>query len=344
MAESCASCAASRAARSRPGQIVGAHRRRRMISGPFDIAGSAPGLSRAAAVARRTSPREALERIAAYPDPAVWITRVPEDDVLARAKALTRKGQMRALPLYGVPFAVKDNIDCAGLPTTAGCPAFAYTPAENAARRRAAARGGRDPDRQDQSRSVRDRPGRHALAVRRAAQRLRHALYLRRIELGLGGRGRGGPGRVRARHRYGGLRPRAGRVQQYRRPEADARLAQHARRRARLPHARLRLDLRATAGDARTFGRRCAATTQPTTIRADGSDPRLLAARDSRFGVLSPSEREFFGDDRERTPLCARDRTHGSARRHQSRDRFLAVPKAGALLYEGPWVAERSRR
>ncbi|MFM2404869.1 MAG: hypothetical protein RL223_2749, partial [Pseudomonadota bacterium] len=35
-------------------------------------------------------------------------------------------------PLYGIPFAVKDNIDLAGAPTTAGCPAYAYTPAASA--------------------------------------------------------------------------------------------------------------------------------------------------------------------------------------------------------------------
>ena len=36
------------------------------------------------------------------------------------------------LPLYGIPFAIKDNIDLAGIPTTAACPAFAYTPSESA--------------------------------------------------------------------------------------------------------------------------------------------------------------------------------------------------------------------
>lgn len=36
------------------------------------------------------------------------------------------------LPLYGIPFAIKDNIDLAGIPTTAACPAFAYTPETSA--------------------------------------------------------------------------------------------------------------------------------------------------------------------------------------------------------------------
>src|SRR5580704_10434194 len=78
----------------------------------------------------------ALARIAAYEaiQPAVWITRLAEADVIAAAQEVdrrTRAGEI--LPLAGVPFAVKDNIDVAGLPTTAACPAFAYAAAETAA-------------------------------------------------------------------------------------------------------------------------------------------------------------------------------------------------------------------
>ncbi|MCW5773606.1 MAG: allophanate hydrolase [Rhodospirillaceae bacterium] len=73
-------------------------------------------------------------RISADNDPAVWISTVTRDAALARARSLARlDASSRArLRLFGIPFAVKDNIDASGLPTTAACPAFAYTPAENA--------------------------------------------------------------------------------------------------------------------------------------------------------------------------------------------------------------------
>jgi allophanate hydrolase len=77
-----------------------------------------------------TSPAEtiagAYARIRAHNDPAIFITLRDEAETIAEAKALAVKGDT-SLPLYGVPFAVKDNIDVGGMPTTAACPDFAYT-------------------------------------------------------------------------------------------------------------------------------------------------------------------------------------------------------------------------
>ncbi len=73
----------------------------------------------------------AIAADAEHGDPAIWITRLHDDDIRARARVLAAEGP-RGRKLWGVPFAVKDNIDVAGIPTTAACPAFAYTPTEHA--------------------------------------------------------------------------------------------------------------------------------------------------------------------------------------------------------------------
>jgi allophanate hydrolase len=64
---------------------------------------------------------ELLRRIEEYSDKAVFISRVPAADVFARAETLQAGGA-----LFGIPFVVKDNIDVAGMETTAACPEFAY--------------------------------------------------------------------------------------------------------------------------------------------------------------------------------------------------------------------------
>ncbi len=65
--------------------------------------------------------------------PEVWITLRRRAEVLAEAAALdTRAAAGERLPLHGVLVAVKDNIDVAGLPTTAACPTFARRPAVSA--------------------------------------------------------------------------------------------------------------------------------------------------------------------------------------------------------------------
>lgn len=88
---------------------------------------------RAAYAADETTPRRVIEgilaRIADIDDPAIWISRKEDAALLAEADALASRGPDAArLPLYGIPFAVKDNVDVAGLPTTAACPAFTYHP------------------------------------------------------------------------------------------------------------------------------------------------------------------------------------------------------------------------
>ena len=73
------------------------------------------------------------ERTLARGDDHVWITRTPLAALLARAEELERQRAAGvSLPLYGIPFAAKDNIDVAGVPTTAGCPDYSYTPGETA--------------------------------------------------------------------------------------------------------------------------------------------------------------------------------------------------------------------
>jgi allophanate hydrolase len=68
-----------------------------------------------------------VRRIDREGDQPTWISRFSEAQVLAQLEAADSAG-----PLYGVPFAVKDNIDVAGLPTTAACPDFSYLPARHA--------------------------------------------------------------------------------------------------------------------------------------------------------------------------------------------------------------------
>lgn len=70
--------------------------------------------------------RAVLRRIAAVDDQGIFIHLAAEADLLAAARALPPFAEASDMPLWGVPFAVKDNIDVAGMPTTAACPAYAY--------------------------------------------------------------------------------------------------------------------------------------------------------------------------------------------------------------------------
>ena len=95
----------------------------------FDIAALhqayAAGMSAAMVVA------QAYDRLKQADDPAIFIHLRDAAAAMAEASALPPFDPV-ALPLWGIPFAVKDNIDIGGVPTTAGCPAFAYQAGQDA--------------------------------------------------------------------------------------------------------------------------------------------------------------------------------------------------------------------
>src|ERR1700704_2717579 len=86
---------------------------------------------REGAVSPAQTVARSFARIRDHDDPAIFVSLRAEADAIAEAEALKDKDKA-GLPLYGVPVAVKDNIDVAGLPTTAACPAFSYKPSTDA--------------------------------------------------------------------------------------------------------------------------------------------------------------------------------------------------------------------
>lgn len=77
--------------------------------------------------------REAYRRDAEADRPEIWITLRPQDETEAEARAVdARVAAGERLPLAGRVLAVKGNIDIAGVPTTAGCPSYAYLPERDA--------------------------------------------------------------------------------------------------------------------------------------------------------------------------------------------------------------------
>ncbi len=73
----------------------------------------------------------AIKKDRLHADPAIWIARASDDAILSQARRLRDEGP-RGRPLWGMTVAIKDNIDVAGMPTTAACPDYAYTPAVSA--------------------------------------------------------------------------------------------------------------------------------------------------------------------------------------------------------------------
>ncbi|ARU31384.1 allophanate hydrolase [Sulfuriferula sp. AH1] len=96
----------------------------------LDIA-NLQALYRAGALTPRALVDVVLARTAGNNTDNAWIYQLPAEQLYAYADALADKDPAQ-LPLYGIPFAIKDNIDLANVPTTAACPEFAYVPEQSA--------------------------------------------------------------------------------------------------------------------------------------------------------------------------------------------------------------------
>lgn len=95
-----------------------------------DTAASIAALHRSGAQTPEETIKQCYARIAAHSDPAMFITLRDQAEAIGEARAIRKDRADR--PLYGVPVAIKDNIDVAGMPTTAACPAFTYMPKRDA--------------------------------------------------------------------------------------------------------------------------------------------------------------------------------------------------------------------
>ncbi|MGU7840089.1 allophanate hydrolase [Burkholderia sp. AW33-5] len=317
-----------------------------------------PGLRSIAALRARyaagdLTPHALVDAIAAHFDAGdphhAWIRPLTRAEMTRYADALAGR-DVASLPLYGVPFAIKDNIDLAGIPTTAACPAYAYTPARSApVVERLIAAGAIPIGKTNLDQFATGLSGqrspygacRNALDPRYASggsssgSAVAVALGVATFSLGTD---TAGSGRVPAAfHGLVGLKPTRGVVSTlgvvpacrsldcvsvFAHSPADARAVFDA------AHG-------VTEGD--PYGR----AWQPP---AGAGGPRAQSGRplaQVRFGAPRADQLEFFGDESYRAAWGAtleRLRATGAAVVEIDFGPFLA---AARLLYEGPWVAER---
>jgi len=281
-----------------------------------------------------------IARMDAATDPAIFITRTPDEALrLAARELMERSSEPNSLPLWGIPLAVKDNIDVAGLPTTAACPAFSYQPEADAtvvARLKAAGALVIGKTNLDQfatglngTRSPYGAPrcvfnADYVSGGSSSGSAVAVASGLAAFALGTD---TAGSGRVPAAfNNLVGIKPSPGRV-----PNTGV-----------VPACRSVdvVTVFATSVEDGTAARVVAegydATDPFSRQLADLPLPSTL-----RLGVLAPADREFFGNaEYARLYDEAIERARALDARIVEFD-YAPFRDAAALLYQGPWVAER---
>ena len=287
---------------------------------------------------------EVMRRADAYGtlDPAVWIARLCEAHVMGFAAALDGLDDeaRTAKPLFGIPFAIKDNIDLDGVPTTAGCPGFAATPEASAPIVEKLIAAGAVPigkTNLDQfatglvgTRSPYGAPrcvynsdfisggSSSGSAVAVAAGLVSFAL----------GTDTAGSGRVPAAlNGLVGLKPTPGLCSTTGIVPACASLDCPSIFALSVEDALITLSVMAGEDDADPWSR--------------PGPPCPLPRHTARLGVLADTAREFFGDD-EAAALynAAIERAQAAGHTVETFD-YAPFAEAAALLYQGPFVAER---
>ncbi len=283
---------------------------------------------------------ETFARVRAHGDPAIFITLRDEADAIAEARAL--KGRDTHLPLFGVPIAVKDNIDVAGLPTTAACPAFSYLPTADAtavARLRAAGAIVIGKTNLDQFATglvgVRSPYGIPRNAIKDdlvpggSSSGSAVAVGAGLVPIALG-TDTAGSGRVPAMlNNIVGLKPSLGLVSTFGVVPACRTLDCVSVFSLTVDDAVATLNVMAGPDDKDAYSRSFA-------LPAPGACPPRL-----RLGVPRPGQRQFFGDTRAASAYevaLARLAEMGATLVEIDLEPFYETAR---LLYEGPWVAER---
>jgi allophanate hydrolase len=295
---------------------------------------------------RRTTPLELVQallaRIAAADEHAIWIALVPRERVLEQAHILGACDPA-SLPLYGIPFAIKDNIDLADVPTTAGCPAFAYTPVQSAYVVNRLIEAGAIP----MGKTNLDQFATGLVGTRSPYGACRNSFnpaYISggsssgsavAVAMGLVsfalGTDTAGSGRIPAAfNNLVGLKPTCGRLSP----------------RGAVPACRTLDAISIFALNAQDGARVCRVAegydeAEPYSRRAPPPLATSLAAGAFRFGVPLPQQLQFFGNEEyPRLFDAAVARLEALGGRRVLID-FAPYIETGQLLYEGPWLAER---